>query len=101
MNIKAEKINFLKEVQNKVHKQFDKNKFNPIILYKHPDGNTYVLSGHSRLEGMKRRGEKTYQLLILRELHKEAQTFAKNSNKLGALQTDLENANYYHEEIKG
>jgi len=94
------KNKFSERSANKVHKQFDKNKFNPIIVYKHPDGNTYVLSGHSRLEGMKRRGEKNIPASYFDGTAQEAQIFAKNSNKLGALQTDLENANYYHEEIK-
>jgi len=49
---------------------------------------------------MKRRGEKNIPASYFDGTAQEAQIFAKNSNKLGALQTDLENANYYHEEIK-
>ena len=83
-----------------VAKNFDINKFDPIVVFKHPDGNTYVLSGHSRLEGMRRRGEKTIPARFFTGTTEEAKEFALKSNKLGTLQTDLENAAYYREAMQ-
>ena len=81
-----------------VSKHFDKNKFNPIVVYQHPNGNIYVLSGHSRLEGFKRRGEKNIPATFFEGTPEQAKDFALKSNKLGTLQTDLENAEYYRKE---
>lgn len=89
------KAKFSERSANNVHKNFDKNEFDPIIIYKHPDGNTYVLSGHSRLEGMKRRGEVTIPARYFEGTPQKAKEFALKSNKLATLQTDLENADYY------
>jgi len=79
----------------KVAEQFDPNKFDPIVVYKHHDGNTYVLSGHSRFAGMKMRNAETVPARYFEGTPEEAVDFAQNSNKLGDLQTDLENADYY------
>ena len=84
----------------KVAEQFDPNKFDPIVVYKHPDGNTYVLSGHSRFAGMKMRNAETVPARYFEGTPEEAIDFAQNSNKLGDLQTDLENANYYRGKIQ-
>ena len=83
-----------------VAENFDINKFDPVVIYKHPDGNTYVLSGHSRLEGMKRRGEPTIPARIFEGTPEQAKDFALKSNKLGSLQTDIENAAYYRSQLQ-
>ena len=83
-----------------VAENFDINKFDPIVIYKHPDGNTYVLSGHSRLEGMKRRGEPTIPARVFEGTPEQAKDFALKSNKLGSLQTDIENAAYYRSQLQ-
>lgn len=83
-----------------VAENFDINKFDPIVIYKHPDGNTYVLSGHSRLEGMKRRGEPTIPARVFEGTPEQAKDFALKSNKLGSLQTDIENAAYYRNQLQ-
>jgi hypothetical protein len=93
------KNSFSERSANNVATNFDKNKFEPIVLHKHSDGNTYVLSGHSRLEGMKRRGESTIPARYFEGTDSEAKDFALKSNKLGTLQTDLENADYYRGQI--
>ena len=82
-----------------VAENFDKNKLQPIVVYKHPDGNTYVLSGHSRLEGMKRRGASTIPATYFEGTPQEAKDFSLKSNKLGTLQTDIENAAYYRAKL--
>ena len=74
---------------NNVANTFDKNKFDPIVVYRHPDGNTYVLSGHSRLEGMKRRGATEIPTRVFEGTPEAARIFALNSNKLGTLQTAI------------
>ncbi len=94
------KNRFSERSANNVANNFDKNKFDPIVVYKHPDGKTYVLSGHSRLEGMKRRGEATIPARYFEGTPEQAKEFALKSNKLGTLQTDIENASYYREQIK-
>jgi hypothetical protein len=97
---------FSERSANKVHKFFSRDKFNPIIIYKHPDGNTYVLSGHSRLEGMKRRGESTIPARYFEgneqypNTPEGAKKFAMDSNKDATLQTDLENSDYYRGKLK-
>lgn len=93
------KNKFSERSARKVAEQFDKNKLQPIVVYKHPDGNTYVLSGHSRLEGMKRRKASTIPATYFEGTPEAAKEFAKTSNKQGDLQTDIENAAYYREKL--
>ena len=94
------KNKFSERSAKNVAENFDRNKFDPIVVYNHPDGNTYVLSGHSRLEGMKRRGETTIPARVYEGTPEQAKDFALKSNKLGTLQTDIENAAYYREQLK-
>lgn len=93
------KNKFSERSANNVAKNFDKNKLQPITVYKHPDGNTYVLSGHSRLEGMKRRNATTIPATYFEGTPQEAKDFSLKSNKLGTLQTDIENAAYYRKKL--
>jgi len=93
------KNKFSERSARKVAEQFDKNKLLPITVYKHPDGNTYVLSGHSRLEGMKRRNATTIPATYFEGTPQEAIDFSLTSNKQGSLQTDIENAAYYRKKL--
>lgn len=93
------KNKFSERSANSVAENFDKNKLLPITVYKHPDGNTYVLSGHSRLEGMKRRGATTIPSTYFKGTPQEAVDFALTSNKQASLQTDIENAAYYRKKL--
>jgi len=60
-----------------VEKHFDANKFDPIILWKDKTGKAFVISGHSRLEGMKRRKAKHIPARFFEGTEQEAITFAK------------------------
>jgi len=82
-----------------VAKNFDANKFDPIVVYKHPNGKTYVLSGHSRLEGMRRRNAVSIPARYFNGTPEQAAEFAQNSNKFGTVQTDIENAAYYRTKL--
>jgi hypothetical protein len=93
------KNKFSERSARKVAEQFDKNKLQPIVVYKHPDGNTYVLSGHSRLEGMKRRNATTIPATYFEGTPQEAIDFSQTSNKQATLQTDIENAAYYRKKL--
>jgi len=93
------KNKFSERSARNVAENYDKNKFQPIVVYKHPDGNTYVLSGHSRLEGMKRRNANTIPATYFEGTPQEAIDFSLKSNKLGTLQTDIENAAYYRKKL--
>lgn len=94
------KNKFSERSAKNVAENYDPNKLDPIIIYKHPDGKTYVLSGHSRFEGMSRRGEKTIPARYFEGTPAEAKDFALKSNKLGTLQTDIENAAFYRDKLK-
>lgn len=86
---------FSEKSANKVATKYDENKFDPIVVYKHPDGNIYVLSGHSRFEGMKRRNAETIPARFFEGTPKEAEEFAKKSNKFNDLNSEIESASYY------
>lgn len=57
---------------------FDANKFDPIVVWIDPkDAKTYVISGHSRLEGMKRRKAKAIPVRYFSGTEKQAIQFSK------------------------
>lgn len=63
---------------NNVALHFDANKFDPIVVWHDSaNGKTYVLSGHSRLEGMKRRKATTIPVRYFEGTEEEAIKFAR------------------------
>ncbi len=65
------------ETVQAIVENFDPNKFDPIVVWKDPvDGQTYVLSGHSRLAGMKARGETAIPSRFFQGTAEEAARFA-------------------------
>lgn len=82
-----------------IAEQYDPNLFDPIVIWKDPkDGKDYVLSGHSRLEGMKRRGEKTIPARYFNGTEAEAMRFARlEANRLGTAENLGETINAYKE----
>ncbi len=63
---------------NSVAMHYDRNKFDPIVVWLDPkQKKTFVLSGHSRYEGMKRRGEKSIPARYFKGTEEEAIRFAK------------------------
>jgi hypothetical protein len=85
-----------KTVYNIINK-FDPNKFDPIVIYRHPNGNIYVLSGHSRLEGFRQAGRTEIPARFYQGTPEQAKEFALLSNKLGTPQTLIEDSNYYRD----
>lgn len=68
-----------------IAERYDPNLFDPIVIWKDgKDGKTYVLSGHSRLEGMRRRGEKNIPGRYFQGTEQDAIRFARlEANRLG------------------
>jgi len=61
-----------------VAQYYDPNKFDPIVVWRDPaNQRIYVLSGHSRYEGMKRWGEATIPARFFRGSESEAVQFAR------------------------
>ncbi len=75
---------------NNVALHYDANKFDPIVVWKDPkNGTTYVLSGHSRFEGMKRRKSKTIPVRYFTGTEEEAIKFARVEANRSANQESL------------
>jgi len=74
---------------NNVALHFDANKFDPIVVWKDKDGTTYVLSGHSRYEGMKRRKASTIPVRYFEGTEEEAIKFARVEANRSANQESL------------
>lgn len=75
---------------NNVALHFDANKFDPIVVWKDPKNKTtYVLSGHSRYEGMKRRKAKTIPVRYFTGSEEEAIKFARVEANRSANQESL------------
>lgn len=75
---------------------FDKNKLDPIVVYKKGEDYT-VLSGHHRFEAMKRMGEENIPVKVFDGTEQEAKDFAKDSNTLSKQETPTERAKRYKE----
>ena len=73
----------------RVAEQFDKNKFDPIVVWKdNKDGKIYVLSGHSRLEGVRRLNKRTIPVRFFEGSEEAAITFARvDANRAASPET--------------
>jgi hypothetical protein len=82
---------------NSVADHYDPNKFDPIVIWKDPKNKTdYVLSGHSRYEGMKRRKEHFIPARYFKGTEAEAITFAKvDANRSANVENLLEDLKAY------
>jgi len=73
-----------------VAENYDPNKFDPIVVWKDPKAKKlFVLSGHSRLEGMKRRKAKTIAVRYFKGSEDKAIQFAKVEANRAANQENL------------
>lgn len=72
-----------------VAENFDANKFDPIVVWKDKAGKIFVLSGHSRYEGMKRRKAKTIPVRYFKGNEEEAIKFARVEANRAANQESL------------
>lgn len=79
-----------------VAENYNPNKFDPIVLWVDANGKVYVLSGHSRLEGMKRRKEKYIPARFFVGSEAEAIQFARvEANRAATKETLPEDLNAY------
>lgn len=63
---------------NQVAAEYNENYFDPIVVWKDTvQGKIFVISGHSRLEGMKRRGEEKIPARFFQGTEQEAITFSR------------------------
>lgn len=80
--------------------------FDPVLLWKAPDGNLYMLSGHSRLEAFKRLSEEGNNRFnripakIIDVPQAEAEEIALLSNTLSTKEKDFERAMFYRRQIE-
>lgn len=81
---------FSEETASSIEKNYNPTSFEPIVLWKDPkDGNDYVLAGHSRLEGMKRRGVKEIPAKYFEGIEDEAINYARIESNRKAVNEDL------------
>lgn len=81
---------FSEKTAKAVAEDFDPNKFDPIVVWRDPKDNNseYVLSGHSRLEGMNRRSAPTTPVRYFKGTEEQAINFARlEANRLNAPET--------------
>ncbi len=85
-----------------IAERYDPNLFDPIVVWRDPkDGKVYVLSGHSRLEGMRRRGAKSIPVRFFEGSEEDAIRFAKlEANRLGTAENLTETLNAFREAKK-
>lgn len=80
-----------------VAKNYDPNKFDPIVVWQDPKAKKlFVLSGHSRYEGMKRRGAKAIPVRYFKGTEEEAIKFAKvEANRAANVESLVEDLGAY------
>lgn len=84
-------------VLQNISENFDLNQFDPVVIWKDPkDGKDYLLAGHHRLEGGKRKGLKNIPSRYFEGTEAEAITYAKElSNANRTLEKPSERAGIY------
>ncbi|SFC80566.1 ParB-like nuclease domain-containing protein [Flexibacter flexilis DSM 6793] len=80
-----------------VAENYDPNRFDPIVVWKDSKAaKTYVISGHSRLEGMKRRGEKVIPARYFNGTEAQAIQFARvDANRSANQESIVEDIDAY------
>ena len=79
--------------------------FDPVLLWRSPDKQLYMLSGHSRLEAFTRLSKEGYKQFdnipakIVEVSQQEAEEIALRSNTLSTKEKDFERAMFYRKEI--
>jgi hypothetical protein len=82
--------------------KWDTRKLDPLVTWLDPkDGETYVLSGHHRLEAGTRVNEPTLPVKAFEGTEAEAKAFATSSNTQAKTYTDLELAGIINQDVKG
>lgn len=82
---------------DQVAQTYDPNRFDPVVIWKDPAaGKTFMLSGHSRLEGMKRRGSPVIAARYFVGTEAEAIQFARvDANRLATAESLVEDLKAY------
>jgi len=84
---------YSEKTAEKIAENYDPNLFDPVDLWRDPqDGRLYMLAGHSRLEGMKRRGADTIPAEIKDFDESDAIRYALIENDKGTSLTNRERA---------
>lgn len=81
-----------------VAKHYDPNKFDAVVLWRDParGGQAFMLSGHSRYEGRRRRGDKTIQARFFQGSEAEAIQFARvDANRAANAESLVEDLKAY------
>lgn len=93
---------FSEKTAEAVAERFDPNKFDPIVLWNDPNtGKNVILSGHSRFEGMKRRGANEIPARYFEGTEEQALKFAKiEGNRLASSEGIIETINAYKQAKK-
>ncbi len=81
-----------------VARNYDPNKFDPVVLWRDPaqNGQAYMLSGHSRFEGMSRRGNLTIPARFFQGTEAEAIQFARvDANRAATAENLVEDLTAY------
>ena len=85
---------YSEETARRVAENFDPNLFEPIRAWQDDGGAWFVLAGHSRLEGMRRRDAETIPVRPFEGSEEEAIRFALTENDKGDQLTNAERATY-------
>lgn len=88
---------FSEKTAQAVAERYDPNLFDPIVLWRDPkNGKSYVISGHSRLEGMRRRKAEAVPARFFAGSEAEAIRFGKiEGNRLGTKEDLSESVRAY------
>lgn len=80
-----------------VAREYDPNKFDPVVLWRDPkNGKAFVLSGHSRHEGKRRRGDDTCPARFFQGTEAEAIRFARvDANRAANAESVVEDLKAY------
>lgn len=94
-----EKLN--QDIVKEIAENYDSNQFDPVVIwYDKKAGKWFLLAGHHRFEGVKKRGMKTVKSRCFEGTEAQAIKYAKElSNANRTLETPLERAKIYRKEI--
>lgn len=88
---------FSEATARSIEQNYDERKFDPIVVWKDTkDKKTYILSGHSRFEGMRRRGEKKIKARYYNGTEAEAIQYANiDANRTASAESLIEDLKAY------
>lgn len=90
---------FSEQTAQDIATNFQPNDFEPIKVARGTDGNFYIVSGHSRYEGFRRRGEQAIPAQLIEGTPDELAQTARRSNAVRTGYSVLETAHYVRDRI--